>query len=111
MSSPQHGEFKPGWGYYNAGTGNWHSDASKIGPGHGGAPAREPDQSTREEYARQQSKARGAFTPNPELDQLIALRESPHQEKRETFERLAAGSRRMELHSYEQAKAAASTEG
>lgn len=106
MTGPQHGEYRPGWGYYSAGTGNWHSSPSSIGVGHS-RPDREPDQQTRDEFERQQAKARGDFKEVPEMESLIEMRESPHREKREMFEQLATGRRRMELHSYETAKASA----
>lgn len=111
MSSPEHGQYRAGWGFYSTGTGNWHSDASKIGPGSGGAPDREPDANARAEFERQQANARGDFKTSTDMEQLIVMRESPHQEKREMFEKLVAGPRRMELHSYEESKRAASNKG
>jgi CRISPR/Cas system CSM-associated protein Csm4 (group 5 of RAMP superfamily) len=99
MSDHRHGDYDPHLGWYSEIYKGWMRDPKKIGtlP----KPIEVNDQ-MRRDYEAMQAKAKGThFTPDKNLEQLIKLRESDKQEKRETFERLATGRRRMELHDYE----------
>lgn len=104
--SPQHGEHDPARGWYSANTKAWHSDPTKIGQW---TPRREVSEYERQEFARSKwaTNGKAAFQPVPELDRLLALRDSDRADDRAKYEGLVSGTRRMQLHDYEAAKASA----
>lgn len=99
-----HGDYDPAKGWYSANTKAWHNDPAKIGTY---APRRQPTEHERQEFARSKwaNNGKATFKPVPELEALIRLRDSDRQEERETYQRLAQGSRRVQVHDYEAAKA------
>lgn len=102
--SPRHGDHDPARGWYSAVTKGWHSKPDSIGRT---VPAPTLTDTERGEFERWQQQAnRRSFRPDPQLEQLRRLRDSDRAEERQTFQRIAAGSRRVELRDYEAARAA-----
>ena len=54
---------------------------------------------------------RASFKPDRNLEGLRRLRDSDKQEEREAYNKIAAGGRRMEMHDYEERRAAAIESG
>lgn len=105
--SPQHGDHDPSKGWYSAVTKAWHRDPTKIGT-HVPAPKPEQVEHLRGEWDRMQAKARReVFKPQPQMEQLIKLRDSDRVDDRAKFERIAKGNTRITLSDYEKAKAKA----
>ena len=101
--SPQHGDYDPQYGWFDASRGGWIRDPSKLGrevPGQ-----RAVTEQDRIDYQRQQARLRGEFRPDATLDRLLALRDSDRADDRARFEQLARGSTRVSLQQYERAKA------
>lgn len=105
--SAQHGEYVPGWGYYDASRGAYVDSPAQVTPTRHDVPAPRPmegvtfrqDTPTTEEL-RRRGNAR-AFRVDPEMENLRRLRDSDRREERETFDRLAYGHGRMSLGAYE----------
>ncbi|RYB90834.1 hypothetical protein EUA06_11195 [Nocardioides glacieisoli] len=102
----QHGEYQPGRGFYDRSLKGWVSDPGKLTPT--STPAPTPTQGQRDEVA---SWGRKTFKPNPELEQMLRLRDSDKREQRETYERLAFGQRRVQVADYETRRSAAINAG
>lgn len=105
---PNHGDYDPHRGWYSANHRGWLSDPGKIG--------RLPKpivitDTHRRDFERMQGQARGVFRRDPQLEQLIKLRESDKQEDRETFAKIAKGATRITLSDYEAKRSAHVADG
>lgn len=100
----KHGEFVPGKGWYDANNRWWRDNPQSIGAL---VEPPKPSAAAREEFERQQAKARGDFKPNPQMERLIELRDSDRPDDRAKYERIAHGTTAMTLGRYETAKRAA----
>lgn len=101
---PAHGTYLPGQGYYDATLNGWISDPAHLTP----TVTREVTASNRDQVASWGTKP---FRRVPELDNMLRLRDSDRQEERETYNKLAVGSRRIQVSDYEAALNKAIAEG
>lgn len=95
MSGPKHGTYDPDHGFYDSSLKGWIKDPAKLTETRSVAPGGE---SQREQVARWLHKP---FKPVSELEGMLRLRDSDRPEDRANYERLAAGSRRIQVTDYE----------
>lgn len=106
-----HGDYDPAkGGFYSAVSKGWHRDPTKIGETIDAR--REPTEFERQEFANSKwaNNGKARFTPVPELERLIQLRDSDRADDRAKYDKLAQGTRRIQVNDYEAAKAQ-STDG
>lgn len=103
---PTHGEYRAGHGFYDSSTKAWTSNPANltriipINPG---------GESQRAQVAGWTK--RQTFNRSAELDGMIRLRDSDRPEDRANYEKIAAGSRRLQIADYEKALRKAQADG
>ena len=95
---PNHGEYQPGNGFFDASRNGWIKDPAKL------SELREAKPIT----ATQADQIAGwndkSFKEDPEKEAMIRLRDSNRPEDREKFDRLFSGSQRAAIAGYEDQK-------
>lgn len=102
MSTPIHGEYRPGMGFYDSGRGGWIKDAAKLTDVTTGRALTQGDRDQVAGWGKRKS-----FKPNPQIERLLQLRDSDRSEERQTYQRMVAGSMRIQVRDYEARKAEA----
>lgn len=95
---PNHGDHNPAKGWYDSFTKAWHSSPDKISRIDPGKPITD---TTRAQFDSWTGDA--AVKRDPELDRLIAMRDSAHLDERQRYEQAVANSGlRLKVGVYEQ---------
>ncbi|MER6973567.1 hypothetical protein ABT304_21060 [Nocardioides sp. NPDC000445] len=102
----KHGEYQVGRGWFDSSRKGWVDKPDKLTPVVLGAPPREDQR----EQVRAWGKPR-AFKEREDMESLIRLRDSDRVEDRQTFDKIAKGGMRIQMHDYEAAKAAEANGG
>lgn len=108
MNEPTHGTYdaaKGGW--YDSSRRAWVAKSEQLG---GVIAAPELEDRHRAEFKRLSQRGK-PFAADPQMERLIALRESDKTEERQRFDQLANGTLRMTLHDYEARKAGTGAPG
>src|SRR3546814_5240528 len=102
-----HGEYRPGFGFYDTARNGWIKDPAKLSEVR---PGPEITDMQRREVAAWENH-RQTFRRNPEIESMIRLRDSSRPEDRANYDKIAAGLKRMQVAEYETARNEATANG
>ncbi|MDQ1122161.1 hypothetical protein [Microbacterium trichothecenolyticum] len=102
---PNHGDYSPAKGWYDSTTKAWHATPDKLTRVDPGKPIDDATRAQFDGWAGDEAVKR-----DPEMDRLIALRDSDRPDERQRFEKAVDSGLRMRLGMYEQQLAEAQHE-